>query len=71
MKELHSLKAECNGLPVVMSPFVLYSDDTSGNGSKNGIKFDAIVVITGALLIRASVKAMFFSTILKGQTQLN
>ena len=40
MKE-HPLKAECDGLPVVMAPLVLYSDDMSGNRSKKWNKFDA------------------------------
>ena len=33
----HRLKDAARGLPVVMVPLVLYSDDTGGNRPKNGI----------------------------------
>ena len=36
----HSLKSIAGELPVVMVPLILYSDDTSGNKSKQWNKFD-------------------------------
>ena len=36
----HPMKLRSNGLPVIMAPIVLYSDDTSGNRSKKWNKFD-------------------------------
>ncbi len=36
----HPLKAVASGFPVVISPLILFSDDTSGNRSKKWNKFD-------------------------------
>ena len=36
----HGLKDAARGLPMVMVPLVLYSDDTSDNRSKKWNKFD-------------------------------
>ena len=37
----HPLKSLSAGRPVVMLPVILYSDDTSGNRSKQWNKFDS------------------------------
>ena len=36
----HHLKSVANGIPVIIAPLFLYSDDTSGNKSKQWNKFD-------------------------------
>ena len=38
--EEHPLKSTAAGLPIVICPLVLFSDDTSGNRSKKWNKFD-------------------------------
>ena len=39
--QVHPIKSASNGIPVVISPLILYSDDFSGNRSKKWNKFDA------------------------------
>ncbi len=48
---MHPLKkkAVSEGLPVVMAPITLYSDDTSGNSSKKWNKFDLWCMILAGL----------------------
>ena len=36
----HRLKVVASGLPIIISPLILFSDDTSGNRSKKWNKFD-------------------------------
>ena len=45
----HGFKANAHGLPVVMVPLVLYSDDTSGNCSKKWNKFDVWAMMLAGL----------------------
>ena len=45
----HRLKDAAHGLPVVMVPLVLYSDDTSGNRSKKWNKFDVWAMMLAGL----------------------
>jgi len=45
----HRFKANAHGLPVVMVPLVLYSDDTSGNRSKKWNKFDVWAMMLAGL----------------------
>ena len=45
----HRFKANAHGLPVVMVPLVLYSDDTSGNCSKKWNKFDVWAMMLAGL----------------------
>lgn len=46
---IHPLKEVAKGLPVVMVPIVLYSDDTSGNRSKKWNKFNLWVMMLAGL----------------------
>lgn len=48
----HQLKYQCHGLPVIMAPIVLYSDDTSGNRSKKWNKFDCWCLSMAGLPIK-------------------
>ena len=45
----HRLKDAAHGLPVVMVPLVLYSDDTSGNRSKKWNEFDVWAMMLAGL----------------------
>ena len=45
----HHLKDKAAGRPVVMLPIILYSDDTSGNKSKEWHKFDSWCVFLAGL----------------------
>ena len=45
----HPLKEAAGGLPVVVAPVVLYSDDTSGNKSKKWNKFDLWAMMLAGL----------------------
>ena len=38
--EEHHLKSVAKGLPIVLGPIVIYSDDMSGNLTKRWNKFD-------------------------------
>ena len=49
MASCHRFKANAHGLPVVMVPLVLYSDDTSGNRSKKWNKFDVWAMMLAGL----------------------
>ena len=43
------MKPQSQGLPVVVAPIILYSDDTSGNVSKKWNKFDCWLLSMGGL----------------------
>ena len=43
------LKDAAGGLPIVMAPVILYSDDTSGNKSKKWNKFDLWAMMLAGL----------------------
>ncbi len=45
----HRLKEVAHGKPVVITPLILYSDDTSGNRSKQWNKFDSWCIILAGL----------------------
>lgn len=45
----HPLKEVARGLPVIVAPVVLYSDDTSGNKSKKWNKFDLWAMMLAGL----------------------
>lgn len=43
------MKSQSQGLPVVVAPIILYSDDTSGNVSKKWNKFDCWLLTMSGL----------------------
>ena len=52
--EAHPLKRVSEGLPVIVAPIVLYSDNFSGNRSKKWNKFDAwCMALAGLLKVEA------------------
>lgn len=52
----HHLKSEASGKPVVMLPLILFSDDTSGNKSKQWNKFDSWCLRIAGLPIKENSK---------------